>query len=83
MALPCDVPTGWVKKMPAHTLVPRAACSVYIDPLRECYEAFVIYQFFEYLVAYLEDEYGDIAGVCASIFFSARHPASATFASRG
>ncbi|EFN58053.1 hypothetical protein CHLNCDRAFT_20742, partial [Chlorella variabilis] len=33
----------------------------YIDPVRECYEAFVIYQFFMYLVAYLEDEYGDVA----------------------
>lgn len=33
----------------------------YIDPVRECYEAFVIYQFFMYLVAYLEDEYGDIS----------------------
>ncbi|PSC68080.1 transmembrane 184C [Micractinium conductrix] len=32
----------------------------YIDPIRECYEAFVIYQFFMYLVAYLEEEYGDI-----------------------
>lgn len=32
----------------------------YIDPVRECYEAFVIYNFFMYLVAYLEDEYGDI-----------------------
>lgn len=32
----------------------------YIDPIRECYEAFVIYNFFMYLVAYLEDEYGDI-----------------------
>lgn len=34
----------------------------YIDPIRECYEAFVIYNFFMYLVAYLEDEYGDIVG---------------------
>ena len=32
----------------------------YIDPVRECYEAFVIYNFFMYLVAYLEDEYGDV-----------------------
>ncbi|KAG7672685.1 hypothetical protein Ndes2526B_g08786 [Nannochloris sp. 'desiccata'] len=32
----------------------------YIDPIRECYEAFVIYNFFMYLVAYLEDEYGDV-----------------------
>lgn len=33
---------------------------IYIDPIRECYEAFVIYNFYMYLVAYLEDEYGDI-----------------------
>jgi len=33
---------------------------IYIDPVRECYEAFVIYNFYMYLVAYLEDEYGDI-----------------------
>ena len=32
----------------------------YIDPVRECYEAFVIYNFYMYLVAYLEDEFGDI-----------------------
>lgn len=32
----------------------------YIDPVRECYEAYVIYNFFMYLVAYLEDAYGDI-----------------------
>lgn len=32
----------------------------YIDPLRECYEAYVIYNFFMYLVAYLEDAYGDV-----------------------
>lgn len=33
---------------------------IYIDPLRECYEAFVIYNFYGYLVAYLEEEYGDL-----------------------
>ncbi|KAL6774564.1 hypothetical protein ACKKBG_A25495 [Auxenochlorella protothecoides x Auxenochlorella symbiontica] len=32
----------------------------YIDPLRECYEAFVIYNFYCYLMAYLEEEYGDV-----------------------
>jgi len=26
---------------------------VYLDPLRECYEAFVIYSFYCYLVSYL------------------------------
>jgi len=33
--------------------------SFYIDPVRECYEAFVIYNFYMYLVTYLEDEVGD------------------------
>ena len=33
--------------------------SFYIDPIRECYEAFVIYNFYMYLVTYLEDEVGD------------------------
>jgi hypothetical protein len=33
---------------------------VYFDTIRECYEAYVIYNFFMYLLAYLEDEYGDI-----------------------
>ena len=44
------------------TSILAPAIRFYIDPIRECYEAFVIYQFFAYLVAYLEDEYGDIAG---------------------
>lgn len=33
---------------------------LYMDAARDCYEAFVIYNFFMYLLAYLEDEYGDI-----------------------
>lgn len=34
--------------------------AVYMDAARDCYEAFVIYNFFMYLLAYLDDEYGDI-----------------------
>ncbi len=34
---------------------------IYLDTFRECYEAFVIYSFFMYLHAYLEEEYGDIS----------------------
>ena len=34
--------------------------ALYLDVIRECYEAYVIYNFFMYLVAYLEDEYGDV-----------------------
>lgn len=33
---------------------------IYADTIRECYEAFVIYSFFMYLLRYLHDEYGDI-----------------------
>lgn len=29
---------------------------IYLDPIRECYEAYVIYNFFAYLLSYLEDE---------------------------
>jgi hypothetical protein len=31
---------------------------IYLDPIRECYEAYVIYNFFAYLLSYLEDEVG-------------------------
>ena len=40
--------------------LPMQNTHVYLDAARDCYEAFVIYNFFMYLLAYLEDEYGDI-----------------------
>ncbi|MEW5307253.1 MAG: hypothetical protein WDW36_009661 [Sanguina aurantia] len=36
----------------------------WLHPLRECYEAYVIYNFFAYLMAYLEEEYGDVEAYC-------------------
>lgn len=33
---------------------------MFLDTLRECYEAFVIYNFFMYLLTYLHEEYGDV-----------------------
>ena len=44
-----------------HRAAIAAGCRrFYIDPVRECYEAYVISNFFMYLRAYLEDEYGDV-----------------------
>lgn len=42
---------------------------MYLDTLRECYEAYVIYNFFMYLLAYLHEEYGDVAA-----YFSTKDP---------
>lgn len=33
---------------------------MYLDPVRECYEAYVIYSFVAFLMAFLEDEVGDV-----------------------
>ena len=33
---------------------------IYLDVIREFYEAFVIYNFFMYLLLYLEDTYGNV-----------------------
>ncbi|GLC71802.1 hypothetical protein PLESTF_001168600 [Pleodorina starrii] len=32
----------------------------YLDPIRECYEAFVVYSFLAYLMAFLQDTYVDL-----------------------
>ena len=34
--------------------VARQDHSIYFDTLRECYEAFVIYHFFTFIIVYLE-----------------------------
>lgn len=33
---------------------------IYLDPIRECYEAYVIYNFYAYLMNFLEDELGNV-----------------------
>ncbi len=40
----------------SHSLSPSQSSRLYLDAVRECYEAYVIYNFFMYLRAYLEDE---------------------------
>ncbi|GMH41682.1 hypothetical protein BSKO_09592 [Bryopsis sp. KO-2023] len=36
------------------------SAEIYINPLRECYEAYTIYNFYSYLVAFLDSEVGDL-----------------------
>jgi len=38
----------------------------YLDPIRECYEAYAIYSFFMFLMSYLEDELGDVDAYLAT-----------------
>eukprot|EP01025_Chloroclados_australasicus_P022112 TRINITY_DN22961_c0_g2_i1.p1 TRINITY_DN22961_c0_g2~~TRINITY_DN22961_c0_g2_i1.p1 ORF type:complete len:433 (-),score=27.78 TRINITY_DN22961_c0_g2_i1:333-1553(-) len=39
---------------------------LYLDPLREVYEAYVIYNFYMYLIRFLEDETGDLQSYMAT-----------------
>jgi hypothetical protein len=39
---------------------------VYLDPVRECYEAYAIYSFYAFLVSFLEDELGDVDAYLAA-----------------
>jgi Organic solute transporter Ostalpha len=40
---------------------------LFLDPIRECYEAFVIYNFYMFLIAYLEVRTGLTLNVASSI----------------
>jgi hypothetical protein len=40
----------------------------YLDPIRECYEAYVIYNFYAYLMAYLEETVGDLERHLAKVW---------------
>ncbi|KAK9806277.1 hypothetical protein WJX72_008269 [[Myrmecia] bisecta] len=46
-----------------------SASRPYLDAIRECYEAYVLYNFYMFLIAYLEEEYGDIEA-----YFSTKEP---------
>lgn len=36
--------------------------TIYLDTLRECYEAYVIYSFMSYLLNFLHSEFSDLEG---------------------
>ena len=48
--------SSWVTGVCARSLVTLRYIEgrLYLDPIRECYEAFVIYNFYMFLIAYLE-----------------------------
>mmetsp|Transcript_129 Transcript_129/g.497 ORF Transcript_129/g.497 Transcript_129/m.497 type:complete len:654 (-) Transcript_129:55-2016(-) len=40
--------------------------AIYLDTIRECYEAYVVYSFFMFLVNYLEEQHGNVAALLAT-----------------
>ena len=44
-----------------------SSCRRWLSPARECYEAVVLYSFYSYVIAYLEDKTGDYAAWLARL----------------